>query len=670
MELLRSEITRLRTLLHEENVEELSEAALDNLKHELTVLESRYPEEVRSDSPTQVVAGGVLSGFTKVTHAARMLSLNDVFSITEFTDWVERVAKLDSRVMDGGFYVEVKLDGLALSLVYEDGQFVRAVTRGDGTVGEDVSANVATFTSVPKQLHQQVSGRIEVRGEAYITTAQFHRVNTEREAAGEPLYANPRNLAAGSLRQLDSTITAKRGLQFCAYGIVESGLATHADEHAQLEAWGFTVGPMSAICQTISEVEQHLQHILEARDTLPFGIDGAVVQVLSAEVFKALGVVGKAPRGAIAYKFPAEQVTTIIEDIILQVGRTGVVTPVAVMRPVVVAGSTVSRATLHNADQIERLDVRVGDTVVIQKAGDVIPEIVQVVLGLRSEHSQPFVMPATLEGVPLLRKPGEVAYSIDIASLQEKGADDVLETLRVRAVEHFASRSCMEIRGLGEQVAQQLVQAGLIWDIADIYALSVDQLQQLEGFAEVSARNLHTAIEASKSRAFERFIFGLGIRHVGAETARTFAESLVGTESQTLEELLPTLTSLSVEWLCTLPDIGQVVAESVAAYFSNEHHQRMLERCISLGVTVPLIARPKVVNGKLLGKRLVLTGTLSQPRELYADRIREAGGSVSSAISAATDYLVVGENPGSKLQKAESLSVPVVSEEELQALLA
>ena len=663
---LRDEINHQRYLVHVLNQEDLSEAALDSLKHELVAIELAHPELVTPDSPTQRVAGEPAAGFVKVSHRERMLSLNDVFSMDELSAWLERVERIEP--VSGGFYAELKLDGFAISLRYKDGLLVQASTRGDGMVGEDVTQNVRTIEAIPLRLAEDFPGEIEVRGEVYINKKDFAALNEEQAARGLPLFANPRNTAAGSMRQLDSRLTAARRLSFFAYALSgEYGLKTHEEEHQLATRLGLPVEPHSQFCATLDEAKSFLNHWMETRKELPYQTDGAVINLNNRELFKHLGVVGKAPRGAVAYKFAAEQATTVIHDIELRVGRTGAVTPVAHLEPVSVAGSTVARATLHNEDEILRKDIRIGDTVVIQKAGDIIPEVLRVVTGLRPAHSQPFRYPDSLFGVPLIQHEGRVAHYVDISALQEHGGEMVLDELLKRRLEHFAARSAMDITGLGEKVVARLVDAGLVGNIADLYELTVDELLGVEGFAQLSAENLVKAIAESKTRPLARFLFGLGIRHVGIETALALVQFLA--PSTTISEVFAQLRGVSEVELAALPDVGAVVSASIYAFFHNSAEQAVLDRLVALGLSPTREQRPtfagnlEKLRDQFAGKTVVLTGSLtSLTRDEAADLIRSVGGKISSAVSKETDYVVAGEKAGSKLAKAESLGIPVLDE--------
>lgn len=684
---LKSEINYHRYLYHVLDRQEISQAALDSLKHELVKLETEFPEFLTPDSPSQRVSGEPLSGFLKVKHQERMLSLNDIFSFTELADWQDRLGKLQpnnlERLQKSGYFAEIKMDGLAVSLIYEDGTLQQAVTRGDGFVGEDVTQNIRTIEAIPLKLeprqdnpylNRALEGRFEVRGEVYLSKQDFQRLNTAQQALGLPTYANPRNLAAGSIRQLDPNVTAQRRLRFFAYIVVgDFGQQTHQQEHELAQALGIPVEPNSRYCQNLAEVEDFLRSWEEKRKSLDYGSDGAVINVNDNALRSELGVIGKAPRGVIAYKFAAEQTTTLVKDIELSIGRTGVVTPVAILDPVMLAGSQVARATLHNADEIARLDIRVGDTVVLQKAGDVIPDIVQVLLNLRPPDSQPFRYPSEINGVPIKRKDGQVAYYLDTNSSN-------LQQLIKRKLMHFVSREAMDIRGLGEQVINKLLERGLVNNIIDLYLIKEDQLLQLEGFADVSAQKLIAAIQKSKEQTFSRFLFALGIRHVGIETART-VESLVVDRYRGektgwigLTDILPILEQTTEAEFSDLADIGPVVGASLSQYFQDPLNKQQLDRLKTLGVegriyfetsteeaATYLKLYPRAVQ--FANKKIVLTGTLDHfKREELEDLIRFVSGKPGQTVSKETDLLIVGEKPGSKLEKAKALGVEIWDE--------
>lgn len=695
---LREEINHHRYLMHVLNKEEISEAALDSLKHELTQLEEEYPDLITPDSPSQRVAGKPLEGFQKIEHRNRMLSLNDIFDYDELIKWQERVSKLlttaqKAELEQTGYYAEVKLDGFAISLIYENGKLAQAVTRGDGFIGEDVTVNARTIEAIPttltvysdqpKELQPLIDdalhNRFEVRGEVYIPKKDFAELNRIQKEKGLPEFANPRNTGAGSMRQLDPKLTASRRLSFFAYGVAsDHGQTTHQQEHQLAQALGLPVEHHSEWVKTITEAEAFLKKWEHARKDLPYGTDGAVININSEDLFAALGVVGKAPRGAVAFKFSAEQTTTIIRDIELRIGRTGAVTPVAVLDPVKLAGSTVARASLHNEDEIVRKDIRIGDTVVIQKAGDIIPEVVEVLVRLRPAKAVAYRYPDSLLGVPLTRREGEAAHYVDVSALaeaSEEGKGDghiVINELLKRRLEHFASRGAMDITGLGEKAVSRLVEADLVGSIADLYALKVEQLLTVEGFAELSAENLVKGIEESKERPFAKLLFGLGIRHVGSETAITIMQFLgekIGRDC-VLEDTLPILQALSEDDFANLPDVGPVVAHSLAQYFHNPTERAMLDTLVGHGMHAPLRV-PKIGKaGPFTGKTVVLTGTLSgYSREEAGDLIRAAGGKVSGSVSKETDFVLAGDQAGSKLAKAESLGVAILSEDDFNRLL-
>jgi DNA ligase (NAD+) len=675
---LRDEINRQRYNVHVLNKEEISEAALDALKHELTQLEEQYPELITPDSPSQRVAGKPLEGFTKVEHGTRMLSLNDVFSFEELHAWEDRIKKLSDQTPE--YYAEIKLDGFAISLVYIDGIFTQAVTRGDGYVGEDVTLNARTIESIPLQLTKRIPGRFEVRGEVYISKANFAALNLEQAKKGLPLFANPRNLGAGSMRQLDPKLAAARRLSFFAYDVVgDFNLNTHAEKHAFAAEVGIPIEPHSEYCANLEAVESFLRKWEEKRKELPYGTDGAVVNINQNDLFIKLGVVGKAPRGAIAFKFSAEQGVTVVRDIQLRVGRTGSITPTAILDPVRIAGTTVSRATLHNADEIARKDIRIGDTVIVQKAGDIIPEVLSVLPNLRPKESKSYEYPKEIYGVPVIRREGEAAHYVDVSAILHRTGDAqasgvVLGEIFKRKLEHFASRGAMDITGLGEKVVARLVDADLVNSFADIYTLTEVQLLTVDGFAQLSAQNLIAGIAESKDRPFAKFLFGLGIRHIGAETALTIAAA-VGAQAQeqseiTLPQSLKILRGMSEESFNSLEDIGPIVAASLYEYFQSTHEQAVLDQLVEEGVRVPLKVVKAAKTGVFAGKTVVLTGTLVRySREEASDLIRARGGSTSSSVSKETDYVLAGEKAGSKLTKAEELGVPILTESDFEKML-
>jgi len=654
---LRREINYHRHLYHVEDRQELSDASLDSLKKELADMEAAHPELVTADSPTQRVGGKSLAKFAKVRHMARMLSLNDVFSAEEIFSWVARIKKLvPDDILD--YFCELKMDGFAVSLEYADGVLARASTRGDGETGEDVTQNVKTIEAVPLRLRDGVKNvprAVEVRGEIFMTKKGFAEMNRLQQKNGEPLYANPRNLAAGSIRQLDPQLAASRPLDFMAYEVTtDVGQQTHAEEHELVKAWGFKTDTHTKDAMSLEEVIAYCESWITMRETLPYHIDGVVISVNNQATYAKLGSVGKAPRGAVAFKFPAEEATTVVKSIVVQVGRTGAMTPVAHLQPVRVAGTTVSRATLHNADEIKRLDVRVGDTVIVRKAGDIIPDVVKVLKRLRPKGTKPYTFPEKCPhcGSAVIRKEGEAAYYCTNFSCF---------AVSVAQLIHFASKRAMDIENLGKKTVEQLAQAGFVRDVADFYELTQGDVASLPGFADLAAKNVIAGIKNSRTPSFSRFIYALGIRHVGEETALALAKNF---------PTLPKLARASVEELERIPDIGPIVARSIHAWFATAPHKKLLQRLHDRGV----IPRPAdlhgSVAGRLTGKTFVLTGTLQNlSRDAAKTRVREAGGKVSESVGTHTDYMVVGDQPGSKLKRAQALGVRTISEKELLALL-
>lgn len=663
-------IVRLRTLIndyryhyHVLDQSTMSEAAADSLKHELSELEAAYPELITPDSPTQRVAGAPLPGFKQVRHSTRMISLNDVFNRDEVVAWIERTDKL-APGNTHEFFCDIKMDGFACALIYEDGEFVQAVTRGDGFIGEDVTANVATIDSVPFRLRdvsgyeQFLRGRTEIRGEIIIYKKDFEALNKDREAKDLPLYANPRNLAAGSIRQLDPKLAAARPLRFRAYDLLRDNpdqVPTNAFAYEALRALGLAANTQARIFTTVDEIMHFVDEWDEKRHRLPFNTDGLVVKLNDRKLFAMLGVVGKSPRGAVAYKYAAEEATTIVKDIVLSIGRTGAATPVAVFDPVVVAGTTVQHASLHNADEIARKDIRVGDTVIIFKAGDIIPQVSRVLTELRPQTTRPFDMEAELRRqypeLKFVRPEGEAIYRV-------KGVTAKL--LLKQALIHFASKAALDIDTLGEKNVAVLVDAKLVHDLADIYTLTTDQVVGLDRFADISAQKLIDAIQDKHRPELPRFIYGLGIRHVGAQTAIDLAEhfdSLEALGNATLDELLH------------VPGIGEVVAESILGWFADMDNQKLLEKFAELGVTPHYESR---AAGPLRGKNFVITGTLTtMGRDVAAERIRALGGTFQSTVGKDTMFLVVGENVGaSKLAKAEKLGIQQITETDLMKMLS
>ena len=632
----------------------MSEAAADSLKHELAQLEAEYPELITPDSPTQRVAGKPLDKFTKVKHEKRMISLADVFSEEEIKDWISRNEKLIPGGKIEEFFTDIKMDGLACALKYRDGVFYQAVTRGDGLVGEDVTLNVRTIENIPFKISEP--GEVEVRGEIVIFKKDFEKLNEIQRKNGLPEFANPRNLAAGSIRQLDPKIAASRPLRFIAYDLVTPASNTWHEAYEKLRDFKFQTSNEDKVFKASEKKElfEYIKNLDEYRKGLPFNTDGMVIKINDREVYDDLGIVGKTPRGAVAFKFPAEEATTVVRDIVISIGRTGAATPVAILDPVEVAGSTVRHASLHNADEIARLGVRIGDTVIIYKAGDIIPQIKEVLTTLRPEGTKPFDYEEALHrqypDLEFERPAGEVVYRV-----KGESSDYILK----RAVEYYASKPALNIEGLGEKNVAALVDAGLVKSIADLYRLNAETVAKLERFGELSARNLVEAIAASKTPALNKFITALGIRHVGAQTATSLAR-----EFRTLEHL----EIATEDELLAIPDIGEVVAESILAWFNDEENIKLLAEMKELGVAP---AEEKTENLPLTGKSYIVSGTLaSMGREEAEDKLRALGATVTSSVTKNTTALIVGEKPGkSKTDKADKLGIPRMSEAEFLKLI-
>ncbi len=639
----------------------MSEAAADSLKHELAQIELKHPELITPDSPTQRVAGKALDKFTKVTHRTRMISLADVFDQSEVEAWIGRMRKTQPGVVDE-YLCDIKMDGLACALIYQDGVLVQALTRGDGTVGEDVTMNVRTIENVPLSLRANqkfahfLRGRTEIRGEIVMYKDDFLRLNDVRKKAGEPLFKNPRNLAAGTIRQLDPSLVAARPLHFVGYDIIRDSLddtPTIAYGYAVLTELGIETSKQTQVVRGIDEIMKFVEHLDKIRSGLKFNTDGAVIKLNDRNMFDRLGIVGKTPRAAVAFKFAAEEATGIVKDIVISIGRTGAATPVAVFDPVQIAGTTVQHASLHNADEIARLDVRRGDTVIIFKAGDIIPQVQQVLTELRPKNSEPINYQEELARqypeLEFIRPEGEVVYRV-------KGltGDIILK----RALQHFASKGALDIDTFGEKNVVAVVDAGYVKDLADVYRLTKPQLLELERFAEISAEKLIAAITDKKQPPLEKFIFALGIRHVGTQTAIDLANSF---------ETLSALAHATIDELLAIDGIGEVVAESIAAWFADEDNEKLLAKFAELGVK-PYF---KKKSGKLTGLNFVVTGTLeSMSRDEAADRIRAQGGTFQTAVAKDTTYLVAGGKVGaSKLKKAGAYGTKIVDEVQFLGML-
>lgn len=670
---LRAEVERHRSLYHSHDAPEISDEAYDSLFNELLRLEEAYSEFRSDTSPTLRVGGEPLEKFEKVRHASRQWSFDDIFDSSELHAWDERLRKWLVKAgigTDPAYCCELKIDGLKIVLTYEEGSLVRGATRGDGEIGEDVTRNLRTIRSIPLTLPEPVS--VTVVGEAWLPHAELDRINRGREAAGEPIFANVRNAAAGSIRQLDSKVTASRRLDSFIYDIDDSSAmpvpATQVEELERLGGLGFNVNPNLRRCRTLSEVEAYYAEWTAKRHDLPYALDGIVIKVDARDMQEALGYTAKAPRFAIAYKFPAEEAATVVENISIQVGRTSVLTPVAHLRPVRIAGTVVSRATLHNGDEIARLGVRIGDTVVIRKAGDIIPEILHVVTNLRNGKERTFRMPSRC---PICGGP------VSKRVTGENGRESVAlycENPKCFAVElekiiHAVSRKGFDIDGLGEKIVAQLMEEGLISDTADIFDLTEGDLLPLERFGEKSAVNLVAAIGEAKRVPLRRFLFALGIRHVGEESAilisdhlqDLFPEGLSG-----LKDIISEFPGISPERWAEIPGFGEKSGESLSEWFGDEANIRLLEKMAEYGVEPTLPERTKAgQGGALSGKTVVVTGTLSRfTREEAKDIIRKNGGHPAGSVSAKTDFVLAGEDAGSKLAKASELGVRIVTEDE------
>ena len=662
-------VRELRDLLNKYSYEyyvndkpSVSDAIYDSLMDELKKIESSNPELITIDSPTQRVGNKLLDGFQKVRHQRRMVSLNDVFDKSEIEAWIKRTDKL----MPGQrheFFTDIKMDGLACALIYIDGVLAQAVTRGDSFVGEDVTNNVRTIKNVPLRLHeapgfeQFLRGRTEIRGEIVMLKRDFEELNEKQKALGQPEFANPRNLAAGTIRQLDPALVAARPLHFRGYDVLrddDSEIPTNSFAYDTLTALGITCNRQASVFTNLADIMNFVNDWDEKRHDLPFNTDGLVIKINDRALYNSLGMVGKNPRGAVAYKYAAEEATTIIRDIVISIGRTGAATPVAVFDPVVVAGTTVQHASLHNADEIARLDVRRGDTVVIFKAGDIIPQVQSVLKELRPDNSQLIDYPAELKRqypeLEFVRPEGEAVYRV-------KGLTGPL--ILKRALAHFASKGALDIDTLGEKNVEALVDAGLVRDLADIYLLEKKQLLALERFAEISAQKLITAIADKKHPNLERFLYGLGIRHIGAQTAIDLANKF-----ESIEKLMVA----TIDELREVDGVGDIVAESVVAWFADEDNVTLLEKFANLGVTPQFSQK----SDRLAGQSFVITGTLqSMGRDAAAEKIRNLGGTFQTAVAKDTTYLVAGGKVGaSKLKKAEQYGTKIIDEQEFLAIIA
>ncbi|MEA1963181.1 MAG: NAD-dependent DNA ligase LigA [Patescibacteria group bacterium] len=716
VEKLKKEINHHRYLYHVMDRQEISEGALDSLKNELFKLEQEYPEFITADSPTQRVEGRPLDKFKKIAHEPAMLSLFDAFSAQDMKDWESRAKKIKSQIPTSlklrgasinpnfakaasgkqksqvilDYYCELKFDGLAMSLNYVNGIFTQGATRGDGKVGEDVTNNLKTIESIPlrlripseaelknigldsdqanKLLNIIENGGIIIRGEALMAKKIFNELNKKYKKAGKKVLANPRNGAAGSIRQLDSKITAERKLDFYVYGIAGADdlrLQTHEQEIKLAKLLGLKILESNKYCRNLDEVNKFHAYWEKNRKKLSMEVDGVVVKVNNLALWPVLGIVGKGPRYAIAYKFAAEQVATALKGVVWQIGRTGTLTPIGVLKPVRVGGVTVSHVTLHNMDEINRLGLKIGDTVIVERAGDVIPKVAQVLPKMRSGSEQKILIPKNCPicGSQVERIPGEVV-------LRCTNKDCYAVTLR--RLSHWTSKAAMDIEGLGSKVVEQLVKAGLVSDIADFYSLSEYDLKPLERFADKSAENLIKAIAAKKELDLARFIYGLGIRHVGEETALLLAERITNYELRitNLFDIIKIFQSIRLEQLEEIEDIGPIVAKSIYDWWHNEKNIKLLRKLEKNGIIIKRQTANSMQQSDFTGKVFVLTGALNGlTRNEAKAKIRELGGKIASSVSKNTDFVVAGENPGSKFNKAKDLGVNVVSEDDFSKMI-
>lgn len=685
IEKLRQEIEKYRYAYHVLDKSLISDAALDSLKNELAVLEFKNPEFISSDSPTQRVGGEPLEKFNKVKHSRKMMSLFDAFNFEDMRDWEKRLEKIiPEQKFD--YYAELKMDGLAAALVYEKGKFVLGATRGDGETGEDVTKNLKTIEAIPfvllrpeekslkkiglnseaikKLYHILENGRLEARGEAIMSNKVFMNLNKMHEKQGKPVFANPRNAAAGSIRQLDSKLTAERKLDFHVYALfAEINLTRHEQEHELAKLLGFKVLNQNRYCANLEQAIEFHDYWEKNRDKMPFECDGIVVVVNDLNLWNSLGTVGKGPRYMMAYKFAAEQATTVVENVIWQVGRTGVLTPTARLKSVKICGVMVSRATLHNFDEISRLDLKIGDTVIIERAGDVIPKVIKVLRDLRTGKEknikEPEKCPVCSGAVEKIA--GEVAC---------RCVNKNCYAVNLRNLMHWASKSAMDIEGLGPKIIDQLAKNGLVEDISDFYKLTAGDLSPLERFADRSVENLIAAISGKKEVALDKFIYGLGIRHIGEENSLMLAKQF---QAQNIEykisEVKKYFGNLSAEDLEKLPDIGPIAAKSVYDWFHRGHNLELLEKLKKSGLSIKH-SGSILKEQKLKGKIFVLTGSLGKlTRDDAKANIRELGGSVSSSVSKNTDFIVAGSEPGSKFEKAKKLGVKVIREDEFMKMI-
>lgn len=691
IEKLRREIDKIRYSYHVLDKPIVSDAVKDSLQHELFELEQQFPDLVTPDSPSQRVAGKPSEKFAKVAHATPMLSLNDAFGVEELRAWEERLEKLltayslQRTALD--YFAELKMDGLAISLVYENGILKTGATRGDGVTGEDVTTNLKTIEAIPLRLadpseqeeivrsaklppqmleigKRALRGRFEVRGEAFMTLNSLAKINKEQKIRGLPKFANPRNAAAGSIRQLDPKITASRKLDCFIYAVADAekwGIKTHHGEHEFARLLGFKVNPHDRPCQNLEEVLRYHRRFEKERAKLPYWIDGVVATVNNRDVFEKLGAIGKAPRAQIAFKFTPKEATTVVFDIQVQVGRTGALTPVAHLKPVQVAGTTVARATLHNEDEVKRKDIRVGDTVVVHKAGDVIPEVKEVIKNLRPRNARQFTMP---------KKCPVCGGRVEKQGAIHRCTNPKCPTKNRRMMRHFSSKGAFDISGVGPKIIEKFADEKLISDPADLFTLKPADIEVLERFAEKSAENIAASIQSRKRVPLYRFIYALGVRHVGEVTAQALAANLVARHHvHSIKDMLLATAKMSREEFERIPDVGPVVGKSMADWFHDRHSRKFLEKLAKVGIAIEV---PKALDrgGKLTGKSVVFTGSLeTMTREDAQEKVRQLGGVATDSVGKGTDYVVVGSEPGSKYEKAKKLGITILSEKEFLKLI-
>lgn len=659
-----SEIKKHSELYHTKDAPEISDEAYDALIRELIALETEFPNLKSKDSPTQKIGGKILEGFEKVKHVVPQWSYDNIFNFDELRAWEEKVKRfieksggLKDDVLD--YVVELKIDGLKVVLTYEDGDFILGATRGDGEIGEDITENLKMVKNIPNVVTEKRN--FVAVGEAWMKKSDLGKINAEREKENLPLYANPRNLAAGTLRQLDTAAVARRNLQTFVYDIDfpnienERKIKTHREELEFLKKQGFNVNSQFVVCKNIEEIEKHYQSWVHRRESQEYGIDGLVIKINSKRICETLGYTAKSPRFGVAYKFPAEEVTTVVEDITVQIGRTGALTPVAHLRPVQVAGSTVSRATLHNQDEIDRLDVRIGDTVIIRKAGDIIPEVLQVLTNLRTGKEKKFSIPEYAKKHNLEIEKGKSGKDESVAWYAK---DKNMPAIRLENMIHFVSKKGMNIVGLGEKIVEFLMDEGMVTERKDIFELEYGDIEGYEGFKEKSINNLLEAIKESRSVTLSKFIYSLGIRHVGEETAELLAEHF-----KTLEKI----RKAKITELENIEGVGDVVGQSVVDWFADKENAREVDDLLT-HLKIQKVAG--TTKNTLSGKTFVLTGTLSgMSRDEAKARIKSLGGKVASSVSKNTDYVVVGADPGSKYDEAIKLGVKTIQEREFEDIL-